>query len=690
MDGDLVKIFPEGRPDSYQTGLRGIEEIAEEGTVLQDPGVGAAMESGAGRPALISKLVMEDFMSVSKLSMFNLSQNVGFNDPNLKRITGQLFDVASDTIGLIQGLQEGKFDQDFADRVLDTASMAFLNILSGVPNLYVQVAAMITSSILTIMEAVNNGNKNEIDDSKLIPIQTADTSTDEVQVQGMVGRLEATDPDSELVVYRKYSDRDNSVAQARLQYTPFFLPRFRGGWKWEWRSINKKSAGVAFQRSTFEGEMEGSGALFEPNMFEDADCIGFMPGSQFCQSVIQTQFTNYFPTTIGDSRWSPTKYNIRSKYKDRWCRYPNKAKTKITRKKYQDGKGDYDYDCKHAVGLGSVWTDGPIYGGLHPLMMTTPSSNVGQFYSSLNKGLFNLWAQMNEPGPLMYSVDCEEMLGQWQAYFETFWLTAPVWWRKYRGWGWKGQVSSAISHMLCSRPSAWDPDDESQQNDWIIGPSTQGRTYDVFPDIQDTNPHMPWGRSIFECVIKPAVMDLARRQYQFLDTTLIAYLPPRAGAYYRWGYDNVGYRDQAGVPHANNIVSRFYENRRALLHSGKRMGVDLRLVIDREYRKALIDAGVKWPGKYSPVGIGRSIKGADSTTGVEGLVPGQKFTTAFSPTGGTPMTPVRVAMITESLSPEVKEEAEGVRKKKGGGGSAMIAMAGLAAIMMASKSKGRK
>jgi len=304
----------------------------------------------------------------------------------------------------------------------------------------------------------------------------------------------------------------------------------------------------------------------------------------------------------------------------------------------------------------------------------------------LNKGLFNLWNQINEPGPLMYSVDCQELLDQWQAYFETFWLTAPALWRRYRGYGWKGQVAMAISHMMCSRPRLWKPDDPSQENDWIIGPSREGTMADVIPDVRDKDPHMPWDRSIFERIIKPAVMSLAKRQYQFLDTTLIAYLPERAGAYYRWnqfnksGYDGV-------KPYANNIVGRFYENRRELLNSNRRHGVDLRLVIDAEYRKALIDSGVKWPGKYEPMGMGRKIQGVPGSGGVEPLIPGKTFTPSFLPTGGTPMVPTKVAFMTEAIDQGVKEEAEGIRKKKGGGNAALIAAAGIGALMMM---KGRK
>lgn len=722
-----VEVFGNFVLEPFTTALKAIEELNKSGSVISDPALGSALTPQRGSPGLVAQAVVDDFMGSNKAAMYKLTQKIGFNDPQIKLVTGQMFDIGFETADLIASLTKGPdvFNENLVNDMIKSAALNFLGQLSAVPNIYVQIAAQIGNAIIAISEAVSASQEKEISDEKLIPLQTSDTSSDEIQVRAIQSIIEAPDPEgAEVVIYRSSKDRDSRTKQARAQYTPFFLPRFKGGWKWEWRTLDiggsRRSAGVAFQRSTFKGRennADGNPVSFSPNVFDGINfCAGFMPGAQFCQSVIQTQFGRVVYKDIGvkgltgnrivgyysnPSRkkrgdWIVNKYNIRGRYKDRACEYGTGVKATMSAYNKNSGrKGiDYDYNCRHGVSIESVWPGKKTGGGTefvpiftHPLMQTTPSSNVGQFYNTTNKLLFNLWGQINEPGPLMYSVDCQEMLDQWQAYFETFWLQAPTWWRKYEGWGWRGQVAMAISHMMCSRPVGWENDDPSQENDWIIGPSMAGVPSQVIPDIEDKKPHMPWSQSIFECVIKPAVMDLARRQYQFLDTSLIAYLPAHAGAYFRWS-GNKYYAD--GKPYQNNIVARFYENRRALLTSGKRMNIDLRMVIDPEYRQALIDSGVKWPNRFAPWGGGMKLATSPSSTGIEPLKPGMVFTKALIPTGGTPMTTMKTMAIAGTLDPEVKEEAEGVRKKKGGGGAAMMAVAGLGALMLAKGGKGKR
>ena len=69
--GDLTPIFTVV-PELFSSKLGIIKEIQESGSVLADPAVSEILEptSGSGKPGLISKYVMEDFISISKSSKY--------------------------------------------------------------------------------------------------------------------------------------------------------------------------------------------------------------------------------------------------------------------------------------------------------------------------------------------------------------------------------------------------------------------------------------------------------------------------------------------------------------------------------------------------------------------------------------------------------------------------------------------
>jgi len=48
---------------------------------------------------------------------------------------------------------------------------------------------------------------------------------------------------------------------------------------------------------------------------------------------------------------------------------------------------------------------------------------------------------------------------------------------------------------------------------------------------KDSKLNLKWSRSIYEQIIRPALINLAERQYEYLHTSLIAYLPEKAAAY---------------------------------------------------------------------------------------------------------------------------------------------------------------
>jgi hypothetical protein len=94
-------------------------------------------------------------------------------------------------------------------------------------------------------------------------------------------------------------------------------------------------------------------------------------------------------------------------------------------------------------------------------------------------------------------------------------------------------------------------------------------------------------------------------QDHYLDTVMVAYIPPGAGALYQ----------SNGKIKRNKIGERFISARRELLNANKRVLVDLRQVSDPEYRDELARVGVK----ASPVNA--ALLGSPGVSGHEILKP---------------------------------------------------------------------
>jgi hypothetical protein len=259
-----------------------------------------------------------------------------------------------------------------------------------------------------------------------------------------------------------------------------------------------------------------------------------------------------------------------------------------------DGKRD----CRQCVDPESVWPVkgiGWAYSGA-PLNATTLGTNVGAFYPSANKLLLNMLDAISRPGPLLYTIDIDEVHRQWQRSFELFWEFAAAEWRRYRGTGWRGLISRLATFM-----TAFEHDGEIR----LGGREPYMPLELINSPRHDAEFRIPFADSIFKRIIEPFCRDFAIVQAHYLDTVMVAYIPPGAGALYT----------AAGNIKKSRLGDAFTVARRELLNANKRVLVDLRQVIDPEYRSELARVGVK------PSPVNAALQGSTGVSGHELLKP---------------------------------------------------------------------
>lgn len=226
----------------------------------------------------------------------------------------------------------------------------------------------------------------------------------------------------------------------------------------------------------------------------------------------------------------------------------------------------------------NVPDDGPLMGSL----LTRPIVNdAGAWYPASSQACAQIWSTMvNRVGPMMYAVDAMELADNWRVYFDSFRECMERLWYEHKGVGWRATILKVCSMLLCK----WDPVSCS----WVMRdsytPGYQGNTILAeWPhDPRDKDLKINWRDSVYELIIRPACINLAKRQYEYLHTSAVAYLPPNARAY----------RDRSST-----IGKAFIDMRKTLNNSGMKQYISLDDVIDKEYRDALgISAGAKATG----------------------------------------------------------------------------------------------
>ncbi len=259
--------------------------------------------------------------------------------------------------------------------------------------------------------------------------------------------------------------------------------------------------------------------------------------------------------------------------------------------------------------------------------------DVGGFYGALNSAVVALWTNALKSSPSMYTINTSLLRDAWSDYYEA-WFDKLVWWwshtpggRGYVGTGWRqvlldaslqafvsDGIKAKVPHDLLEY---WNPESE------IAPTSTESSVY---------------GR-----IIDPACKQLKQYQLATIEhSTMAAYLRDDFGAL----------RDLA-VKHA------YVSARKNILQSDLRFNVNMRDVIDKEYRQALLDAGVK-PGNVG-YDFATPTEGDDGGKKIVKFIP-QKDRAPLPPRGGAPLGGKKI-----------------VKLVRGGGSGAAFVIAALAA-----------
>ena len=542
-----ARIFPIGSTWlNFESRLPGKEVFA-----------GAVMEPALG---IVGDLALRTFAnaewqnwaSSTQIATFELATRIGvplIDNQSMGRALASVFNALPMSISNFQ-----KLDDPLAvvPLLLKNLGLQVVQQLAGQTNMIAQVFAQVLASAVWAVDVVASVRGELLEkDVPLPPLQTIEPSTDTWQVNRVFEVIRAQGAG-------EVQFADGSLALASNgNYTDLFLPAYahQKPWKIQWRE-----GGIAAQQGDPQRVRESRGETeykFDPG---DASRFGFMPGAGVMLRVLQASYRWY-----ATMRGNPVdRFTIRCRAQDRGC--------------WQTAKAfDGSRDCRQCVHPESVW---PIQGvgwawaGL-PLNATTPGENVGTFYSAANKLIGTILDMASRPGPLLYTVDAFQVQDAWKQTFEHFWEFMRSYWTTYRGWGWRGVLSRLATLMV-----AYEDDDGTMQ---LGGRRLSMPAGLVASPRDDAKFSVGFEHSIFKRVIEGYCADLVRVQRHYLHTTDVAYVPPGAGALY--GPD--------GNPRQTPLAREFVNARAELLGSTKRMLVDLRRVVDPEYRRELVRAGVK-------------------------------------------------------------------------------------------------
>ena len=201
--------------------------------------------------------------------------------------------------------------------------------------------------------------------------------------------------------------------------------------------------------------------------------------------------------------------------------------------------------------------------------------DLGADFAVTNNLCSQIWSTaVNRPGPLMYSIDTEEVNDAWRYYFESFYDAAGRWWSESKGLAWRATVLKVCSLMMVD----WDPLTCS----W----KATGESNWMGQSPKDKSLNLKWSHSIYEQIIRPSLINLASRQYEYLHTSVVAYLPKNAAAY----------NDEKSI-----LGKTFRDAREWLAQSELKQYLSMDDVIDPEYRARLGPSAGSKASKETPV-----------------------------------------------------------------------------------------
>jgi hypothetical protein len=559
------RVFPRGMEwRTFTSKLPGKEVFAN--SVL-DPAIGIGGELAIQTFATAD---WRNWISSMQIGLFEIATRIGIpplESTSLNQGLSLVYSTLESTASAFEQTDDpGKVAADLAGNV----GLQVIAQIVGQSNMITMVATLVYQAArwaVDVGRAVVADNLGK--DISWPPLQTEDPATDTWQVTRVfeVFRSRGTGgivfPDGEV------------EPASNADYTGLFLPAYKYTQPWQ---IQDRESGVAAQQG-FPATL-GESMKFQFDI-GDGSSFGFMPGTTTTLRVLQASYRSY-----SSVRGTPVdRYALRCVGVDKPCWKTTKT---------HDGKRD----CKQCVDPETVWPVkgiGWAYSGA-PLNATTVGENVGAFYPSANKLLLNMLDAISWPGPLLYTIDIERIRDQWKRSFELFWEFAGKEWRRYHGTGWRGLISRLATFMTAFE----------HQGEIRLGGREPYMPLEKIADPRhDAEFKIPFADSIFERIIEPFCRDFAAVQNHYLDTVMVAYIPPGAGALY----------NANGKLKRTKLGDHFGIARRELLNANKRMLVDLRQVSDPEYRSELARVGVK----SSPVNA--ALHGSPGVSGHEILKP---------------------------------------------------------------------
>ena len=542
-----ARIFPAGSTWlNFQSRMPATEVFMDS---IVDPAVGIA-----GDLALraFANAEWQNWTSSIQIMTFELATRIGVpmldNQP-MGRAIASIYNTLPVSIATFQDLED---PLTVVPALLDNLGALVIQQLAGSTNMIAQVFAQVLASAVWAVNVVASVKADLLEkDVPLPPLQAIEPATDTWQVNRV------------FEVIRKQGKGDVQLPDGSLalassaDYSSLFMPAYAANkpWKIQWRD-----SGIAAQQGDPQMAHAPRGETEYKFDIGDGSTFGFMPGTGVMLRVLQASHRFY-----GTMRGNPVdRYVLRCRAVDRGCWKTARA-------------FDGSRDCRQCVTAESVWPVkgvGWAYAGL-PLNVTTPGENVGAFYSSTNKLIGTILDMATRPGPLLYTIEWFQVHAAWKASFEHFWEFMRSYWTAYHGWGWRGLLSRLATLMVAL---------EDKDGELRLGGRLPAMTRSLVASPRDDAKFsVGFDQSIFARVIDPYCADAAKLQRYYLHTTEVAYVPPGAGALY--------FED--GSLRSNPLAREFVKARAELLDSTKRMTVDLRRVVDPEYRRELMRKGVK-------------------------------------------------------------------------------------------------
>ena len=607
------RVFPRGVEwRTFTSKLPGKEVFAN--SVL-DPAIGIG---GALGIKTFATADWRNWISSMQIGLFEIATRIGvppLQDTSLNYGLSLVYDVLEETTGAVSGSEDpGQVAADLAGNV----ALQVVGQIVGQSNLATMVITLVYQAARW---AVDVGRAVAADMlGKYVsfpPLQTEDPATDTWQVNRVFELIRSRGsggvafPDGEL------------EPASNADYTSLYMPAYNVNRPWR---LGYREHGVAAQHGTAVTAVGPAGDANYQFDVGDGSNFGFMPGTSTTLRVLQATYRSY-----SSVRGTPVdRFSLRCTGVDKPCWRVQKTFSG-------------DRDCRQCVDPETVWPVkgiGWAYGGA-PLNATTVGENVGAFYPSANKLLLNLLDAISRPGPLLYTIDIHLIRQHWKASFESFWNFAAAEWRRYHGPGWRGLISRLATFM-----TAFEHDGQIR-----LG----GREpYMPLELIADPRHHadfkIKFADSIFARIIDPFCQDFAAVQNHYLDTVMVAYIPPGAGALY----------SPNGTIKKTKLGEQFLEARRELLNSNKRVLVDLRQVTDPEYRDELARVGVK-PSPVNP-----ALHGSPGVSGHEILRPEIRPRRAPMPPRVVRVSPfegqVKLTQLARAVEPSTPARARPVKR----------------------------